>query len=736
MKLIRSFIKGKMNKSVDERLVPDGEYVDALNVRVGSTETTDIGALENTKGNTKLTTLQYLGQNLSNSAVCIGVFEDGSEDVLYWFVHDPNSPVAGVGKVDMIVSYNVIDGALTYHVITPALVGANTVLNFNPAYLINGINKIENFLFFTDNYNAPRRIDVTENYLSPALSNDDRLKVIRKPPLFAPTLALSNINKEINYLENKFISFAYRWKYKTGEYSSLSPFSEIAFEPQAFRLNTNNYTNDGMLNSFNQVTVTVNAGDVNEVEEIQVCFKFGDETIIKVAEEIEADGTSTTYDVDFDNSKNYTVLPQSEILRLYDNVPRLAKAQTLMGNRIMYGNYLEGYDLSRDGSPTDMAFSLELDSNDINFRDYTVSSIQSANNSTMLSGSTLTNPQSAQIINFDLSGFSMVKDSVLTLSMDIEHAGWYTISPPPAGLPAYPTNIGSGAFTITLQYTLPQYYATVYDLITSTGFLQAVGVLTGIKPIGQCATGHSLTDVFNCNVNPNPTSDWAVFESGYANTVRPIDVIPPSPVSSNTFGLRILSASFKNTSGTAYAYGTLGEVFQITGGQAYSSSNASLRSLHSNRNYEVAIEYLDDYGRASTALISNTNSIYVPCSAMVRQNKIKVRIPPEQVAPSWATHYRFLMKPDKDQYQTIYATNWYDDLEGINNNTWMQLQGENQRKVEAGSFLFPKIDVTGSLGSCCLTEVLDKDVYSRNFLSGDDTGRLCFWGEKPKMLKY
>ena len=89
-----------------------------------------------------------------------------------------------------------------------------------------------------------------------------------------------------------------------------------------------------MLNSFNQVTVTVNAGDVNEVEEIQVCFKFGDETIIKVAEEIEADGTSTTYDVDFDNSKNYTVLPQSEILRLYDNVPRLAVGRTFFVTRI------------------------------------------------------------------------------------------------------------------------------------------------------------------------------------------------------------------------------------------------------------------------------------------------------------------------------------------------------------------------------------------------------------------
>jgi hypothetical protein len=42
-KIQKNFIKGRMNKSVDERLVPQGEYIDALNVRLGSTEGTEIG---------------------------------------------------------------------------------------------------------------------------------------------------------------------------------------------------------------------------------------------------------------------------------------------------------------------------------------------------------------------------------------------------------------------------------------------------------------------------------------------------------------------------------------------------------------------------------------------------------------------------------------------------------------------------------------------------------------------
>ena len=56
----RNFIAGRMNKVVDERLIPDGEYIDALNVRMGSTEKSEIGVIENTKGNTKLTTIKYI----------------------------------------------------------------------------------------------------------------------------------------------------------------------------------------------------------------------------------------------------------------------------------------------------------------------------------------------------------------------------------------------------------------------------------------------------------------------------------------------------------------------------------------------------------------------------------------------------------------------------------------------------------------------------------------------------
>jgi hypothetical protein len=46
-----AFIKSKMNKDLDARLIPQGEYRDAVNVQVSKSEGDDVGALENVLGN-------------------------------------------------------------------------------------------------------------------------------------------------------------------------------------------------------------------------------------------------------------------------------------------------------------------------------------------------------------------------------------------------------------------------------------------------------------------------------------------------------------------------------------------------------------------------------------------------------------------------------------------------------------------------------------------------------------
>ena len=184
----RNFIAGRMNKSLDERLIPNGEYEDALNVRLGSTEDSEIGSVENTKGNTQLSALFFLDkQALSPQARCIGAFQDSANETLYWFVHDPNFTLADTGKCDMIVSFDTKTAQVTYHVVsTDDGSGIRTTLNFNPENLITGINMIGRPVFFTDNLNPPRFINVDRSYAEPLLDGN--------PP--GPTAALWRFKAE------------------------------------------------------------------------------------------------------------------------------------------------------------------------------------------------------------------------------------------------------------------------------------------------------------------------------------------------------------------------------------------------------------------------------------------------------------------------------------------------------------------------------------------------------------
>jgi hypothetical protein len=177
--LTRNFMAGRMNKVVDERLVPDGEYIDALNIRMGSTENAEIGVIENVKGNVQLTALKYIdGTPLSSDARCIGAIEDSANETIYWFIHDSNFPVGVTGKLDMIVSFNVYTNVLTYHVISiDDGDGVDTTLNFNPQYLITGVDIVDRLIFFTDDYNPPRFLNRARNYADP-VGNVDTLSLI------------------------------------------------------------------------------------------------------------------------------------------------------------------------------------------------------------------------------------------------------------------------------------------------------------------------------------------------------------------------------------------------------------------------------------------------------------------------------------------------------------------------------------------------------------------------------
>ena len=708
MKTVINYTGGKMNKDLDERLVPPGDYVDALNVRTGSTESTEIGSVEKVRGNSLVTEIYYnpsTQAKISVNAKCIGVFKDESREVIYWFIHDfnPGGSYPLNDTCDLIVSYDTNLGTLTYHVID-----LGGVLNFSYDYPITGISIVENLLFWTDNLNPPRRIDITAAY-SGTLSGE-MFNVIVKPPSEAPQISLTYISTVGNFLEENFISFAYRYRYANGEYSALSQFSEIAFVPSDFSIDPSTYLNEGMINQYNAAYISYNSGN-SLVKEIEICYKKGSGNEIKVIQRINKEKESlvnnVVYDFLFSNNKIYTTLPSSEWFRLYDNVPHKAKAQAIMGNRLMYGNYVEGYNL------------IDSDNNSVNIT-YGVQ------------------PLSEEILSEPMP---------TTLSSYGYPAGWYTGAPSATitnakfriDVPAaYQNNIPEGlifSFTLTLEsaqttagitaqnafsinftFTTQKTYASWLSMVNSVEFQQKIGTTSiyyaSSNGLPLSCTGNSLTDRFACAISNK--ASYNKYAVGSTTTLKTGFIWG---FGSNTFLEIVVPAmAYQNTSTFLIDKYEWFRVQKIT---ATISKAGVPKSLHSNRDYQVGIVYMDEYNRSTTALTSQNNTVFFPAGNSNTRNRIKVTIPISQKAPSWAKRYKFVIKPTKERYDTIYANIFYNDP--LDNGIWVKLDGESQNKVKAGDTLIVKSDTQGALQNYVTTVVLDKEAKLENWISGNQT---------------
>jgi hypothetical protein len=94
-----AFIKSKMNKDLDSRLLPSGEYRDGQNIQVSKSEGEDVGALENAVGNLPAETtsgandvdnvdFSVLSGFSTGTLKSIGVYADTNTSNIFVFLTD------------------------------------------------------------------------------------------------------------------------------------------------------------------------------------------------------------------------------------------------------------------------------------------------------------------------------------------------------------------------------------------------------------------------------------------------------------------------------------------------------------------------------------------------------------------------------------------------------------------------------------------------------------------------
>ena len=174
-----NFIQAKMNKDLDARLLPNGQYRDAQNIVISRTEGESVGAVQNVLGNIQLSNFGLTERHLE----IIGYFVDDVKDRVYLFItnytdssSDNLSNFAPSTSSHYIVYFNPSTNE-------SGIMVQGSFLNFSTLSPVNGVDMIEEFLFFTDNRNQPRKINIESAILdSSYYISEDTISIIKYYP--------------------------------------------------------------------------------------------------------------------------------------------------------------------------------------------------------------------------------------------------------------------------------------------------------------------------------------------------------------------------------------------------------------------------------------------------------------------------------------------------------------------------------------------------------------------------
>jgi len=170
-----TFVKSKMNRDLDARLIPNGEYREGRNIGISKSEGADVGALENIKGNVNIFPgfINKLNAGLTPNEKpleIIGMFthEDSSSIYMFLTTFSDASKNQLENHANFFNSHCYItrikyNGNLTIpeeNRYETSILVEGSFLNLSKTHPISGFNIIEDLMFWTDNRNNPRKINI------------------------------------------------------------------------------------------------------------------------------------------------------------------------------------------------------------------------------------------------------------------------------------------------------------------------------------------------------------------------------------------------------------------------------------------------------------------------------------------------------------------------------------------------------------------------------------------------
>jgi len=345
---------GRLNADDAPFVVGLNEWVNAENVRSGTTDDGVTGVIESIGG-----TLQISQPQPSVNFTTIGSADDTENGIICYFKFNTT------GNEDKIVTYDV-NTDTEYDTLLSSQI--NGGLNFEKNSIIHSCRIVGNMLYWVDSTtNQPRKINIysaikannpsydteAEPYVFPL--NFSEITLIKPPPSLSP-----NIQKAIdagflnNFIANESFEFSFQYSYYDNEITVPSAYS------QSTRLNkvtdTENYV---------AVTMDVLEQIPSTVRIVNLIARYGNGNFAKIIKQWDKEITTENTEIVNHNAGTQVLtfnfygnitgqfIAEDDVIRPFDNVPIYSEAMEFAKNRIFLGNNTEGYD-----SPTETSITL------------------------------------------------------------------------------------------------------------------------------------------------------------------------------------------------------------------------------------------------------------------------------------------------------------------------------------------------------------------------------------------
>ena len=650
--IVHVFQSGRMNKDLDERLVPNGEYRDALNLDLANSDNGNIGSLQNIQGTIQLRGKEGTGATWTgnfidamSNPVCIGSYRDDINERVYWFIASDN--ISAIAEYDQVAN-----------TISPILVDTQNILKFSEQYLITAINIIDKLLFWTDDQTEPKKINIekfktgstdftthtkiplynqtSETYSTTLTGQPDFIEedvtVIKKSPLTAPLLdmAASKFGNDIPgtgvtpvttaYTVTGLENFTYVPDQVTapGDTESMPPHGvyddNIATDPTY-------YQNSNLPSTYgNGIDITVSSS-------VQGVWVPGVDDIIILK------GSRTN-----ENNEAFDYEIRALVIGVSDVTVKI-KILSISADILIF--------------TTPIVWEATLEESEPLF-EYVF-------------------PRFAYRWKYIDNEYSVLSPftEVAFIGTEFEYVS----------TDGYNSGMSNNIRKLVIKgLTWGSQEVVELDILYKASNSQAVYTVETIKRIDYTNLNGSLNNSFEI------TSEifGSVIQSN--QLLRPWDNVPRQAKAQEIIGNRIVYANYlQNYNVPTIAINARPFSQPHPNEDSDNNTNDAQKSIKSIRQYQTGIVFKDKFGRETPVVTDKTAGLEFPIGTSGSINKIQIN--PTGAAPSWATHYKVFIKDISNEYYNLALDRYYQAEDG---NVWISFPSSERNKVTEDSYLILK----------------------------------------------